>query len=435
MGRICTHRKLEKRDSGESCAVPGVCSACIGKVSFGFAEAIMLSLPLEPTTYKTLYTPIHFPSRSGQARPMLMLRPALYRHVISPPRLGLRAHRNASTRAPRPTRAPASPTYLPFEPPANAQAFAQSDTPARRGGTAAPVILGTLAVLIGFYATQIYIAVNKPCTKPHIKDLDQQKDVAARYDETADNFDSEVGTSEALMGINRIRKRLSRMCKGHVLEVSCGTGRNLGYYDLGKSSEVDSLSFIDLSKQMVDMCKKKWTALYGPTVPHHFKDGLQVRFMTGSALDTMPLAPGGKKYDTIVQTMGLCSTPEPQELLVNIAKHLNTENPDARILLLEHGRSYQEWLNNVLDNFAEKHAEIHGCWFNRDIGGLVEDAAERSGLEVVRERRKHFGTTWVFELKPKVTAAKQAKLETEKAPADAEEQTKGTGWRGLLGWK
>jgi len=419
-----------------------ICAACIGTVNFGIASRLEPACSL-PTSRDTI--PLVHP---GHAQPMLMLRPLTYRHVVSPTRLGLRAHRNASSRAPQPPRAPAAPAYRPFEPPANAQASAEHDStaktdstseevqkPKRSGGTAAPIILSTFAVLIGFYATQIYIAANKPCSNPHIKDLGQQKDVAARYDETADNFDSEVGTSEALMGINRIRKRLSRMCKGHVLEVSCGTGRNLGYYDLGKSSEVDSLTFIDLSKQMVDVCKKKWTALYGPTVPHTFKDGLQVRFMTGSALNSMHLAPGGKKYDTIVQTMGLCSTPEPQELLVNIAQHLNTENPDARILLLEHGRSYQEWLNNVLDNSAEKHAEIHGCWFNRDIGGLVEDAAEKSGLEVVRERRKHLGTTWVFELKPKATAAKPTEAKTSETLAGAEEETQGTGWRGLLGWK
>lgn len=376
---------------------------------------------------------------------MLMLRPIAHRHVVSSTRLGLRAYRHTSSRPP-PSRAP---SYRPSEPPSDARERLQNERHAKlfeppfseepkakgRGGPAAPIILGTLSVLTGFYVTQLAIAVNKPCSNPHIKDLDQQKDVAARYDETADNFDSEVGWSEALMGINRIRKRLSRMCKGHVLEVSCGTGRNLGYYDLGKASEVDSLTFIDLSKQMVDVCKRKWTALHGPTIPHTFKTGLQVRFLAASALDSMPLAPGDKKYDTIVQTMGLCSTPEPHELLLNIAKHLNTENPDARILLLEHGRSYQEWLNKVLDNDAEKHAEIHGCWFNRDIGGLVEEAAEKSGLEVVRERRKHLGTTWVFELKPKTALAKPADTKAEKPPAADGEEANGTGWRGLLGLK
>ena len=58
--------------------------------------------------------------------------------------------------------------------------------------------------------------------------------MAGRYDYTADSFDSDVGLSEWLMGVNRIRQKLSLMCTGHVLEVSCGTGRNLGYYDIAR---------------------------------------------------------------------------------------------------------------------------------------------------------------------------------------------------------
>jgi methyltransferase OMS1 len=273
---------------------------------------------------------------------------------------------------------------------------------------------------------------------PIVQDLNKQTDVAARYDETADGFDSEVGSSEALMGINSIRKRLSQQCKGHVLEVSCGTGRNLGYYPLHPGSEIDSLTFLDLSAQMVAVCKKKWLALYpaSKTTTQTFKPNLAVRFSTTSALGPMPPAPessNGGKYTTIIQTMGLCSTPSPQALLTNLAAHLDFSDPEARILLLEHGRSDYAWLNNILDNAAQKHAEIHGCWFNRDIGAMVEAAAKESGLEVVKERRKHLGTTWVFELKPTVKAVGEAVKTAESAPVV--EEVPSAGWRGWLGMK
>jgi methyltransferase OMS1 len=210
------------------------------------------------------------------------------------------------------------------------------------------------------------------------------------------------------MGINRIRKRLSRQCKGHVLEVSCGTGRNLGYYDLAPGSEIDSITFLDLSAQMVEACKRKWASLYpaSSTTAADFKQGLAIRFSTTSAVGPMPPAPestnGNGKYTTILQTMGLCSTPHPHALLLNLSSHLDHSNPDSRILLLEHGRSSHAWLNNILDNSAAKHAEIHGCWYNRDMGELVAQAAEQSGLELVESGcwRKHLGTTWVFELRP-----------------------------------
>jgi methyltransferase OMS1 len=273
---------------------------------------------------------------------------------------------------------------------------------------------------------------------PIVQDLNKQTDVAARYDETADGFDSEVGSSEALMGINSIRKRLSQQCKGHVLEVSCGTGRNLGYYPLHPGSEIDSLTFLDLSAQMVAVCKKKWLALYpaSKTTTQTFKPNLAVRFSTTSALGPMPPAPEGSnggKYTTIIQTMGLCSTPSPQALLTNLAAHLDFSDPEARILLLEHGRSDYAWLNNILDNAAQKHAEIHGCWFNRDIGAMVEAAAKESGLEVVKERRKHLGTTWVFELKPLVKAVEEAMKKPESAPVV--EEVPSAGWRGWFGMK
>ncbi|KAK1086109.1 hypothetical protein LTR48_003898 [Friedmanniomyces endolithicus] len=278
-------------------------------------------------------------------------------------------------------------------------------SPAAPPSSFAPWIFGALAAGLGFYSLQLYLAASQPCHNTRIADLAAQKDAAERYDYTAKNFDSEVGLSELLMGVNGLRKKLAHKCKGDVLEVSCGTGRNLGYYDIeGQNAKVESLGFIDLSPQMVEVCQQKWAALFGNKMAQQrLKPGLKLRFMTGSALGDMPLAPNGKKYDTIVQTMA-----EPAELLENMARHLDTSNPDARILLLEHGRSYLPWLNRVLDNSAEKHAELHGCWFNREIGELVEKAALQSGLEVVSERRHHLGTTWVFELKPTEYAVKKA---------------------------
>lgn len=306
-------------------------------------------------------------------------------------------------------------------------------------GKFAPIVLSFFAVGLGFYITQLAIIARQPCKHPDIQDLSKQTDVAARYDETADGFDSEVGSSEALMGINSIRKRLSQQCAGHVLEVSCGTGRNLGYYPLSPSSAIDSLTFLDLSPQMVAVCKKKWLALYPSTTTatQTFKPNLSIRFSTTSALGPMPLAPNNNKYDTIIQTMGLCSTPSPQALLTNLAAHLDLSNPDARILLLEHGRSDYAWLNNILDNAAQKHADIHGCWFNRDIGAMVEAAAAESGLEVVSERRKHLGTTWVFELKPSGKAVVEQKVggDAKAQGSVVEEAAPAKGWRGWVGLK
>ncbi|KAK4495675.1 hypothetical protein PRZ48_012943 [Zasmidium cellare] len=285
---------------------------------------------------------------------------------------------------------------------------------------------------LGLYSYLLYNAAIKPCDNPAVKELSGQKDVSGQYDNTAGGFDSEVGISEWFMGINTTRKELARKCTGHVLEVSCGTGRNLGYFDLGKKGKVDSLTFVDLSPQMIEVCKKKWDALFG-NKQKTLKPTLVVRFLPGSAVGQMPLAPTDppRKYDTIIQTMGVCSTPTPVELLTNINQYLNVDNPDARVYLLEHGRSYKGWLNNILDSSAEKHAEKHGCWYNRDIGALVEEAAKQTGMEVVKERRYHWGTTWVFELKPGSDASKKTSPILEKMEEKAEQKSRGWfGWTG-----
>jgi methyltransferase OMS1, mitochondrial len=349
-----------------------------------------------------------------------------------------RASTAAAGNAPKP-RKPAKPQPIDPAHPLPEQPRKLFEAPASGKGQKLPYFLSWAgATVLGFYCLQLGVAASKPCTNPNVAELSQQKDVAARYNDTAESFDTEVGMSELLMGINGIRKRLAQKCKGHVLEVSCGTGRNLGYYDIAKDGgQVESLTFVDLSPQMVEVCKRRWDAFYSSK---RAKDGMRpdlvVRFLPGSALDAMPLAPSGKKYDTIIQTMGLCSTASPVELLKNMVKHLDTSNPESRILLLEHGRSYMPWMNRILDNSAERHAEIHGCWFNREIGELVEQAAEQTGLEVVNERRHHFGTTWVFELKPKAGAIQAVKQpepgvvtdEKSQKSKDLDDEPKAAGW-------
>ncbi|KAK3679453.1 hypothetical protein LTR78_001014 [Recurvomyces mirabilis] len=362
-------------------------------------------------------------------RLMLLRRVVFPRHVVAP---------YARAYAAR-----ASPKSLPrrqHAPSAARQESASSTTGQTSSGAPrrAWLITGTFGVGLGFYTLQLYLAASKPCHNPHIADLAQQKDVAVRYDYTASSFDSDVGLSELLMGINGIRKKLAQKCHGEVLEVSCGTGRNLGYYSLNSASGiVSTLSFNDLSSQMIDVCRNKWETIYGfKARSGQLRHDLKVRFMTGSALEPMPLSPNGKKYDTIFQTMGLCSTAAPLQLLENIIAHLDTSKPDSRILLLEHGRSYMPWMNNILDESAEKHAELHGCWFNRDIGQLVQEAAEKTGMEIVGERRHHFGTTWVFELKPSDELVKRTSSSLG-APSTSVQtaSNESTTWLNRIGWK
>ena len=242
------------------------------------------------------------------------------------------------------------------------------------------------------------------------KTLNVPNDVSDRYNHIATSFDSEVDLAERVMWLGKRRRELISMAHGDVLEVSCGTGRNMEYYQFGQRRTVDenghaairgcrSVTFIDLSAPMVEVARRKFEQLH----PNQDQAIGVVEFRAEDAKNishgpSPNLAVPKKQkpyFDTIIQTMGLCSLPDP----VGTLQHLGTltEPENGTILLLEHGRSYYGWLNGILDNLASAHADKHGCWWNRDIGDIVR----QSGLEVVKEKRWDFGTTWMYVLKVK----------------------------------
>ncbi|KKY28610.1 putative ubiquinone menaquinone biosynthesis-related protein [Phaeomoniella chlamydospora] len=396
----------------------------------------------------------------------------------------------------------------------------------------------TTALGIGVYCGNLFVAYRRHIPNQETEtsgknweipenpgDISCQRDVSARYNSIAESYDEEVGVQEWLMGMKSKRKQLIDGARGHVLEVSVGTGRNGRFYaerlekegqrresdkrggreewdllktatDFAKSfgwngildveKDIQSLTFVDKSLQMVVVAKRKWkeqlkrrseasrnTGMLAPIpnrrsdLEHH--DGPDIRWVVGDAerLDTIPKSPTPQeetsstkdkilqnvitrgtgsilekakslvnttsassstspitqpvsnndgKYDTIVQTMGLCSTPNPSTLLMNLSQLLKSPSyspassdiPSSppvpitnggEILLLEHGRSHYQWLNTLLDNMAPGHADRYGCWWNRDIGAIVENAAEKAGLEIVEVKRWHLGSTWEVRLR------------------------------------
>ncbi|KAK3332084.1 S-adenosyl-L-methionine-dependent methyltransferase [Cercophora scortea] len=145
----------------------------------------------------------------------------------------------------------------------------------------------------------------------------------------------------------------------------------------------------------------------GPTVMVDVLNS-RVRLVTADAQQTLPAPPQisspsspPTKYDTIMQTFGLCSVADPARLLANMAAVLQPDT--GRIVLLEHGRGWFDWVNRLLDQYAPRHFQRYGCWWNRDIEGLVREAARTvPGLEVVALKRPgflQFGTTLMIELK------------------------------------
>lgn len=213
------------------------------------------------------------------------------------------------------------------------------------------------------------------------------RDTTQFYDQKAIDYDNDVDFEEKMIFMGKRRKWLMRHCKGDVLEVSCGTGRNIKYLD---ASRIHSITYIDSSKKMIELARHKFK--------DYFPNFGKAAFVVGKAENLIQLAAHDQKdlvqYDTIIQTFGLCSHENPVKALENFSTLLK---PGGRIILLEHGRGEYNFINKILDDRAEKRLSTWGCRWNLDIGEILDD----SGLDIVQESRTHFGTTWCIVAKRK----------------------------------
>lgn len=270
--------------------------------------------------------------------------------------------------------------------------------------------------------------------------------------DNAEQFDKELDWGEWWMGITKLRRRLAERARGDVLEVAMGSGRNLEYYnwdaltaavdavaaannesgegedEKGKKKRarrapggITSFTGLDISVDMLDVARRKLTravppmASSAPVVSASTMGdntggqlsylGSHLRLVHSDAHRALPPTAtantASKKYDTVVQTFGLCSVSDPVAVLSNIASAVKPDT--GRVILLEHGKGWFGIVNGLLDRHAGRHFQKYGCWWNRDIRSLVEAAAERTpGLEIVKIERPNIsqmGTLVWVELK------------------------------------
>ncbi|KAI7849961.1 hypothetical protein BDC45DRAFT_447908 [Circinella umbellata] len=228
---------------------------------------------------------------------------------------------------------------------------------------------------------------------PEKRDQQQQQKSAENFDTSpvwekiAKSYDKEIDWDELIMGIGVMRRFLIGQAKGDVLEVSTGTGRNFDYY---KPEQTDSIRYTDRNQGMLAEATSKFDK---------FKDNFHktfVEFKQGNVNEQ----PAGR-FNTVVDTFGLCSCGDPEEALISMADACKP-NEESRILLLEHGRSHYDWLNRILDSNVDKHVTKWGCWWNRDLMGLFEKEKVKEKLEIVKVHRFHLGTTCYIIAKPRI---------------------------------
>ncbi|KAF5530364.1 Methyltransferase OMS1 mitochondrial [Fusarium mexicanum] len=295
--------------------------------------------------------------------------------------------------------------------------------------TGAALLAGALGFYIFGTAAASFKATPCSCTGEHFIPTGRPP---ALDGDNAEQFDKELALPEWWMGIAKLRKRIAERANGHVLELAMGTGRNLEYFNWepltlraeGKAGAkppkgVVSFTGLDISVDMMDVARKRLVKTVPPmensapivrasTMADHTGGQLsyldsQLRLIHSDAHHPIPgpATPSTTKYDTVIQTFGLCSVSDPVAVVNNLAKVVKPGS--GRIILLEHGKGWYGIVNGLLDRNAGKHFEKYGCWWNRDIEALVEEAvAKTPGLEIVKVERPNImqmGTLVWVELK------------------------------------
>jgi methyltransferase OMS1 len=201
---------------------------------------------------------------------------------------------------------------------------------------------------------------------------EQSKEV---HDFLAPKYDKLVATEEAVVGVSKFRTKLGAKAVGSVLEVAVGSGRNLPFY----GPSVTRITGVDYSMEMMKQAMTKTCSK-------------PVKFSLGD-VHNLQAAVQGERFDTVVDSFGLCSFEDP---VLALRQMQSVCKPNGQILLLEHGSSTSKWMRMYMDSKADSHAHSWACIYNRDIDAIVE----KSGLIVEHKERKHFGTTYFIVARP-----------------------------------
>lgn len=207
------------------------------------------------------------------------------------------------------------------------------------------------------------------------REAEADKDRIRRtYDRLAPWYDLLEAVPDRLLGMVSWRRRLLARARGRVLEVAVGTGRNLEHYPDGCR-----IVGLDGSRGMLERARGRGAS-----------GGRNPGLVRG---DTERLPFPAATFDTVVDSLALCTYPRPVRALEEMARVCRT---DGRVLLLEHGRSSWEplgWLQDRRHGMLSRRA---GCRWNRRPREIVE----RSGLELASARRGRLGIFHALEVRP-----------------------------------
>lgn len=153
-------------------------------------------------------------------------------------------------------------------------------------------------------------------------------------------------------GLREKRRALLSRARGRTLEIGAGTGVNLGLYP----DSVTELVLTEPDGHMRGQLRKKLAAS-GRRAELLEAGGERLPFLDAS-------------FDTVVATLVLCTIPDPEAVLREVARLLK---PGGRLLFLEHVRAEDERTARWQDRLERPwRAFGRGCHPNRDTLATIE---------------------------------------------------------------
>ena len=192
------------------------------------------------------------------------------------------------------------------------------------------------------------------------------------YDDGASTYESLYSDSivSRTLDFPTLRENLLSKASGEVLELGVGTGLNLPHYSkLTAESPLTSYTGLDISPKMMEQAQEKFekgVPNISPSLDDLYKQK-KVNFQIGDVNDLSAVFED-KKFDTIIDTFGLCVFPDPLIALKEARKLLA---PNGNILLLEHQDSLIGKALNPTRNIADV---ISTCRYDDDVLALLRSA-------------------------------------------------------------
>jgi len=152
-------------------------------------------------------------------------------------------------------------------------------------------------------------------------------------------------------GLSEMRRALLARARGRVLELGAGTGLNLAHYQGG----IQSLTLVEPDPHMAKQLRPKLA-----------KFDYEAEVVEAPA-EKLPFA--DDSFDTAVVTLVLCTVPDPEASLVEIARVLK---PGGELLFLEHVRSADASASRWQDRWERPWRFLgDGCHCNRDTAAAI----------------------------------------------------------------